>query len=147
MTTDAVRAMIREVLAEELSRIARERAPSSQTEEIVSVNSDEELQSLVLHILKLSRDKTMRDKIIKGEHVFRLCNNSSQSKALPSIKKETTSQQGLDDAVQIEDGFLSERRVEALPPGTRIIRLGPGVRFTPLARDRLRRRKIAVERI
>ena len=46
----------------------------------------------------------------------------------------------------IERGLLSERQVDRLPRGTARVRLGPGVRLTPLARDRLRRRGISIER-
>jgi len=137
MTSDAVRSLIREVLAEELRRVGRERAPAStRTEEIVSINSNEDLQALVQQILKHSRDKTMRDRIAQGDYVF-------------VLEKTTgaTSPHSRDGVVQIEKGFLSERRIEALPAGTRLVLLGQGVRFTPLARDRLRQRKIAVERI
>ena len=46
----------------------------------------------------------------------------------------------------IERGLLSERHVDRLPRETARVRLGPHVRMTPLARDRLRRRGIAIER-
>ena len=46
----------------------------------------------------------------------------------------------------IERGLLSERHVDRLPRKTARVRLGPHVRMTPLARDRLRRRGIAIER-
>ncbi len=148
MTSEAVRSLIREVLAEELGRIARERAPTpTRTEEIVSIKSNEDLQALVQHILKFSRNKSMRDRIAKGDYVFVLENTTDQ----PSTGKTNTikapSPQNRNGVVQIEKGFLSERQIEALPAGTRVVQLGQGVRFTPLARDRLRQRKITVERI
>ena len=46
----------------------------------------------------------------------------------------------------IERGFFSERHAERLPRETARVRLGREVRMTPLARDRLRRRGIAIER-
>lgn len=46
----------------------------------------------------------------------------------------------------IEQGLLTERRVDRLPRETARVRLGRNVRMTPLARDRLRRRGIAIER-
>lgn len=150
MTTDAVRSIIREILAEELPRIAEERKASggvsktSVNEEFVSINSDDDLQSLVQRILKLNQNKSMRDKIARGDHVFRLKNISDGSSVQKTDLPVTVSQ---GDVVQIESGFLSERRVEALPQGTKIVRLGQAVRFTPLARDRLRQRKITVERM
>jgi len=137
MTTDAIRSLIREVLAEELGRVARER---STTKETVSIQTNEDLQTLVRHIVKISRDKSMRDRIAAGDHVFVLDNQSGISAA------ETPAPTS-DDVVQITQGFLSERAIEALPANTRVVQLGHGVRFTPLARDRLRQRKITVERI
>lgn len=46
----------------------------------------------------------------------------------------------------IERGLLSERHVDRLPRETARVRLGPHVRMTPLARDRLRQRGIGIER-
>lgn len=150
MTTDAVRSLIREVLAEELGRLTRERgAKPSPTREVVSIKSDGDLQNLVQHIVKITGNKSIRDRIVRGEHVFVLDNSSGEasrgekSTAAPSISSALTA----GEIVQIKEGFLSERRVETLPAGTRVVQLGRGVRFTPLARDRLRQRKIAVERM
>lgn len=141
MTTDAVRSMIREVLAEELGRVARERtSPSSPTKETVTIKTNEDLQALVRHIVKISRDKSMREKIAAGDHVFVLDTQSGVSVAKTPASNSS-------DVVQITKGFLSERAIEALPANTRVVQLGHGVRFTPLARDRLRQRKITVERI
>ncbi len=137
MTTDAVRSLIREVLAEELGRVARER---STTKETVSIQTNKDLQALVLHIVEIARDKSMRDRIIAGDHVFVLETPSGVSVA-------KTPAPNASDVEQITKGFLSERAIEALPANTRVVQLGHGVRFTPLARDRLRQRKITVERI
>ena len=46
----------------------------------------------------------------------------------------------------IERGLFSERHAERLSRDTVRVRLGREVRMTPLARDRLRRRGIAIER-
>jgi len=137
MTTEAVRSLIREVLAEELARVARER---STTKETVTIKTNEDLQTLVRHIVEIARDKSMRDRIIAGDHVFVL---DSQ----PGVSMAKTPAPNTSDVVQITKGFLSERAIEALPANTRVVQLGHGVRFTPLARDRLRQRKITVERI
>jgi hypothetical protein len=48
---------------------------------------------------------------------------------------------------RIERGIVSERQIEALPEGTRRLAVGKSVRFTPLARDRLRMRGIEIERV
>jgi len=145
MTTDAVRSLIREVLAEELGRLAAERTPpATPSEEIVLVNTNAELNALVQHIIEISRDETMREKITRGDHLFLLGNSPESGQKSEPV---TASAQISEGVVQIEEGFLSERRVETLPPGTRVVMVRQRVRFTPLARDRLRQRKIAVERI
>jgi hypothetical protein len=148
MTTDAVRSLIREVLAEELGRIARERTTTpTSTQEVVSIRSNEDLQALVQHIVEISRDKTMRDRIVSGDHIFVLGSGANSSATGQVNTAASTPELNSSEVVQINEGFLSERRIEALPAGTRVVQLGQGVRFTPLARDRLRQRKIAVERI
>ena len=58
----------------------------------------------------------------------------------------TPSRAGAGHTEVIERGLLSERHAERLPRGTVRVRLGRNVRMTPLARDRLRRRGIAIER-
>ncbi len=144
MTTDAVRSLIREVLSEELGKIARNRTTTaSPGQEVVSIKTNEDLQALVQHVLKISGDKTMRDRIVKGDYIFVLDSPAADRKN----NRASTPSPNISDVVQIKEGFLSERRIEALPANTRVVQLGQGVRFTPLARDRLRQRKIAVERI
>lgn len=153
MTSAAVRSIIREVLAEELKRIGQERAGTGQTcniaptKEVVTVNSDADLQSLVQHILKISHDKTMSDRIARGDHVFILANSPEHLSNILNSRAVSEPSEPQTVTVEIADGYLSERRVDSLPEGTRVVRLAPGVRFTPLARDRLRQRKIAVERM
>jgi len=144
MTTDAVRSLIREVLAEELGRVARERSPTKET---VTIKTNEDLQALVRHIVKISRDKSMREKIAAGDHVFVLDKQSEISATENKVSIASTPSSNPSGVVQITEGFLSERTIEALPASTRVVQLGHRVRFTPLARDRLRQRKITVERI
>ena len=157
MTTDAVRSLIREVLAEELARLRPQRSSSatsssqgsgsSRKEEIVSVTTQDELQAFVQRILKLSRTTSMRDKIARGDYIFRLANQQKPSSDGTENSATSLPAATAGGVVRIDNGFLSERRVENLPPETRVVQLGAGVRFTPLARDRLRQRKIAVERM
>ena len=59
----------------------------------------------------------------------------------------TGAQRTEDHTETIAHGLLSERQVERLPREVTRVRIGRQVRMTPLARDRLRRRGIAVERV
>ncbi len=43
-------------------------------------------------------------------------------------------------------GFVSEKQIDQLPAGTTVLTVGRSVRFTPLAKDRLRAKKITIER-
>ena len=64
----------------------------------------------------------------------------------PSSPAASGSSQAAGHTEVIERGLLSERQVDRLPRETTRVRLGRNVTMTPLARDRLRRRGIAVER-
>ena len=66
--------------------------------------------------------------------------------ASPSSPAATGSPEATGHTEVIEQGLLTERRVDRLPRGTARVRLGSNVRMTPLARDSLRRRRIAIER-
>jgi hypothetical protein len=110
-------------------------------EETVSIASDAELARFVARLMELARDGEARREIAEGRHVFRLGRDAgdaaraAQSPAAPAPR-----------AVRIEAGVVSERQVDALPDGTTALALGRAVRLTPLARDRLKARGIAVER-
>jgi hypothetical protein len=140
-----IRTLIREVLGEELARLKSERsvapAPRPQVrEETVAISSDSELACFVSRLLDLTRDGEMRRSIAEGRYVFRL-GAKSQPAANPASPAAPQMQ-----TVRIDKGFLSERQIDALPLGTTQLAVGKAVRFTPLARDRLKARGIALER-
>lgn len=145
MADPAIAALIREVLAEELARIAREKAPSgaassSVREEHVTISSDADLQAFARQMLKHAADPKARQDIEQGRLVFRLASGTAQAPrhAEPtSVGSETT----------IESGIISERQVDRLPKDTKKLRITKHVRLTPLARDRLRHRGISIERM
>ena len=133
MTSEAVRAIIREVLAEELQRIK----PRPQArEERVPIASDADLAAFVARILALAGDEAARREIEEKRHVFRLA--SAERTASPAKQ--------MAHAPRIEAGMVSERQIDALPPGTVHLVIARSVRLTPLARDRARARGITVER-
>ena len=65
---------------------------------------------------------------------------------LPFSPAASGSSEAVGHTEVIERGLLSERQVDRLPRETTRVRIGRNVTMTPLARDRLRRRGIAVER-
>ena len=135
MTSETVRAIIREVLAEELRRF---KPRPDVREERVTIASDADLAAFAARLLELFRDDQARRDIEEKRHVFRLAsalNEGAVSPAKPVAQLQ-----------RIEAGMVSERQIDALPPGTTQVILGANVRLTPLARDRARARGITFER-
>jgi hypothetical protein len=141
-------AIIREVLAEELRRITTGRetgsAPRPQVrEELVSIACDGDLAAFVARLIDLTRDGHARREIEDKRHVFRLAPGAS----LPVMAERLSSPaKPVAQVSRIESGMVSERQIDALPPGTTQVIIGASVRLTPLARDRARARGISVER-
>ena len=145
MTDPAIAALIREVLAEELARIAREKAPAGHAapavrEEHVAIAKDGDLQKFARQVLAYAADPKARADIEQGRLVFRLAERGAST----ITAAEPASPGGI---ATIETGILSERRVDRLPKDTRKLQVGKRVRMTPLARDRLRQRGISIERM
>ncbi|MBC6416328.1 MAG: hypothetical protein GDA47_00655 [Rhodospirillales bacterium] len=138
-----IRSLIREVLAEELAKLGGHGAKPPR-EEQVSIANDRDLASFVQRLLQMSRNGETRAAIEQGRLVFRLVR--AECAAAPAPVPHSPSSQRI-DSQRIDRGFVSERRVDALPPGTSLLQVGKAVRFTPLGRDRLRQRGIAIERI
>ncbi len=143
--------LIREVLAEELARIRSEKknaggsAPGAARvrEEQVSIAGDGDLQAFVRRILSMAEKPEERRGLMAGEIVFRLAGRPGGGE---------TGSPGCGQAAggpleRIERGLISERQVDQLPAETSVLQLGKDVRMTPLARDRLRRRGIRIERM
>ena len=161
-TDPAVAELIREVLAEELARLR-----ADVREERVRIADDADLAAFARRVLAMADDRPTRGALESGRLVFRLDAGAGSATGtagtLGSGGRRVRGGRGPDDVTgsppspvsahdssrhteTIESGLLSERHVDRLPRGTARVRLGPGVKLTPLARDRLRRRGIAIER-
>lgn len=140
-----LRSLIREVLSEELGRLRPDMAPAPPhvTEEVVSIRSSSDLNDFARRILSLAQDGRVRADILEGRHRFSL----SRHAAVP-LQAHHPAAPAPNRAPRPEflSGMVSERDVATLPQGTRSVRVGAAVKFTPLARDELRRRGIDVER-
>ena len=142
MTDPAITALIKEVLAEELQRIGRDRhssAPENRREEVVKIATSDDLMAFAQRVLRIADDRNSRSDLEKGRLVFRLADQAS-----PASGGSTAP--GTANTISIESGVISERQVNGLPKGTERLFLGKQVRLTPLARDRLRQRGIKIER-
>ncbi len=134
-----IRSLVRQVLAEELAKL-RPAANAPRREEEVRIADDSDLQRFVRRLLQMSADGGTRRAIEEGRLVFRL----SRGKA-PTGGAQASGRPAAGSA-RIDKGFVSERQIDALPPGTTLLQVGKAVRFTPLGRDRARQLGIAIER-
>ncbi len=158
-----LRSMIREVLAEELRALkASGGGAGGVHRETVPLASDHDLNAFVRRIVQVAADPSKRDAILSGRHVFSL---GAQVVAappyvapsfvptpmplapMPQIAQSAPLPVNGPVRQQFSNGLLTEKDVEALPDGTRVVSVGKSVRFTPLARDELRRLNIKIERI
>lgn len=130
--------MIRQILAEELAKVTAP-AGGQVREEVVRIASDADLAAFTSRLLALSRDPQARREIEAGRWVFRLGDAPAPSMTAPPAAP-------LQRTARIERGFVGERQVDALAEGVTVLQVTKAVRFTPLARDRLRQRGIAIER-
>lgn len=143
MHQDELRQLIREAITAELGRDAGRRLLARESrQEIVSIGSDAELASFVHRLLDMADDPTTRDDIRAGRLKFKLAGGAShRSSEVKQVPPAPSPQQ-----VRLTPAFLTEKQVDALPEGTTVVTVGNGTRLTPLARDRLRSKKIRIER-
>ena len=142
---EALRTVIRELLAAELAALRRqgrgashEPAPGQKPaikEESVPVASTEALTAFARRICALAQDARAREEIESGRRIFR-------PQDIPAG--------GADSAAgtmqtHFDKGLVGERQIASLAPGG-CIRAGKRVCFTPLALDEIRRRRIRIER-
>jgi hypothetical protein len=145
MTSESVRAIIREVLAEELQRFKAGSgagvAPRPQVrEERVHDRLRRRSRRLRRPAAGADQRRPGRREIEDQRHVFRLAPGPAPSERAASPARPVV------HAARIDKGMVSERQIDALPPGTSQLVIGKSVRLTPLARDRARARGINLER-
>ena len=146
MAKDELRAVIRELLVAELKAIGHDlpggsAAPTTQVrEESIAIRSDADLQALVHRVLELAKDPETRAELEAGRHRFRLAGASPSAGSIGASG-------GTVPGERIERGLVTERLIAKLPEGLSVLQVGKTVRFTPLAKDELRRRGIAIERM
>ena len=140
-----LRATIRQILSEELAALRKEPALPAQTRnEVVSIRTNAELAVFVRRLLSLVQDSRLRADIEAGRHVFRLATGGpAPVKAHEPLSPSPSARLG---PVRFETGLITEKEVASLPDDLRSLGIGKAVRFTPLARDELRRRGVRIER-
>lgn len=147
-----VAALVREVLAEEVARLRAEkgaRAAGAGTvrEERVRIRNDADLRDFAARVLAMAEEAEARRALAAGRIVFRLDGAAPESGGRPASTGSGSRTAGSGTTETVEGGLFSERQAERLLPETTRVRLGRNVKMTPLARDRLRRRGIVIERV
>lgn len=107
-------------------------------EERVDVSSAFALSSFVERILVLSKDHAFVKAFRKGK--WRFVPDTSPTTTMSPANGHTSIEK-----VSFSKGLIGEQQVDALPDGCEL-HLGKRVQLTPLARDRLRQKNIAVIR-
>jgi len=143
-----LRALIRELLVQEIAALGGANgaipAPAPFREETVAIRTDAELSAFVTRILAIADDPGLRKDIAAGRYRFRL---SESRPPQPDAHQPAAPVQAAQPAkIRFERGLMTEKDVARLPDSASAISIGKTVRFTPLARDELRRRAIKIER-
>ncbi len=143
MHSNEIRALIREVLEEEIGKIKRtQRHTGPRPAEKVAIGGDNDLNAFARKIASLCSDATIRQQLMSGEHQFTLVKTSTNgANYAPATPNSTSS------TVTYGKGLLNEKTIDALPDGVNTIHAGPRACFTPLARDRMRQRGIALKKV
>ena len=150
-----LRALIREILAEELAAI-RSGAGGAPAVERVRIADNRDLTAFARDLLERASDPRFAAAVRDGSVVFALEGGSA---AAPAIRAETPRYAAppaeyaapvttVPPAVpELTKGLITERDIAAIPEGQTRLRVARNSRLTPLAGDEARRRKIRIERM
>ncbi|HIE85672.1 MAG TPA: hypothetical protein EYG52_14035 [Pseudomonadales bacterium] len=118
---------------------------SKVTEETVSINSNQDLERFVRRIVSISQDRSMREAIETGRHVFRL--RPAKGVAVGANDDFLSPAANTSAAVSFEQGLVTEKQAMNIPEHIKTVRVAKGVRLTPLASDVIRRSGKTIERL
>ena len=144
MERSEIRTLIQSVLREELGKLRIKNTKRQSTrQEHVRIANDQDLSVFVKRLATLCRDEQMRHDIAEGALSFRLDDGT-----LSTSGAERSPAEGAHSgkSAGFEKGFINERQIDALDEDTKVVVISKAVRFTPLAKDRLRQRGIRIER-
>lgn len=144
-----LRALIREILAEELAAI-RSGAGGAPAVERVRIADNRDLTAFARDLLERASDPRFAAAVRDGSVVFALEGGSA---AAPAIRAAPPAEYAapvttVPPAVpELTKGLITERDIAAIPEGQTRLRVARNSRLTPLAGDETRRRKIRIERM
>ncbi|ABM56445.1 hypothetical protein [Verminephrobacter eiseniae] len=142
-----LRALIREILVEELAAL-RAAPAATPACEMVDVHSDEALMAFARDLLGRANDPEFVRCVQSGQHRFTLAPTVAQppgQRPAPAASFTLVASAPA-EAPRFEKALVTERDVAAIPRDQSRIRLARNTRLTPLASDELRRRGIRIER-
>ncbi|MDC1287750.1 hypothetical protein N8198_07685 [Gammaproteobacteria bacterium] len=140
MHSQEIRALIREVLEEEVRNLKQTAIqPATET---VAIDSDSDLNAFARKLATLCKDTTVCQQLLNGQRQFKLTTGNKHGSSRQHATTNNSS-----NTMTFEKGLLNEKSIDALPDGTRIINVGPNAHFTPLARDRMRQRGITLKKV
>lgn len=137
-----LRQTIRRLVLEELaSRDPGSRTSSSPREEMVAINSDQDLAGFVGRLIGMVKNERLRADIESGRYVFRLNRRGggtlSTGVAAPAFGR----------TIRLQGKLVSEKQVRGLDDDIAVLEVAKDVRFTPLASDALRQAGIKIKRV
>ena len=146
--------MIRSILIEELAEkgvLAKNsvKLPAGSKpevrEEVVAIQSDRDLASFVHRLLEITKNERARADVESGRHVFRLDHGSATNLSTHFHKDFPPRASG--QSAAFDNGLVTEKQIHSLPDDVTVVKIGRGVRLTPLAGDAIRRACIKIERV
>lgn len=151
-----IRALIKEVLAEELASLRAELAHDAAIE-VVKVDTSADLSRFALSVLGRADDPGFVSALRNGRLHFEPVRDAGTLEPLerlppvvmrtPVTKQPATLVATIPPRVsELSKGLITERDLAAVADGERRLRIKKTARLTPLAKDEARRRGIRIER-
>ena len=154
-----LRALIREVLAEELAALRLGDEPTGPLTQTVALQNDSDLMAFVADLLQRATDPQFLRDVSSGQLQFSLGETAGCQPLAPRtalvhapVASHPSAPYTLVAStpafpLEMRKPIITERDVAALPRDQQRLRIDKKSRLTPLAADELRSRGIKVERI
>ncbi|VDC23392.1 hypothetical protein [Pseudogemmobacter humi] len=146
-----LRALIRDLLSEEIAALRAEILGGTQAER-VAVGNEAELTAFALNIARRAQDPGFVSALEAGRIRYAPAHTAAYAPALvPAAAPRAAPPAALVATVppsvpELRKGLITERDIAAVPEGEPRLRITKTARLTPLAGDEARRRGIRIER-
>ena len=135
----ALRDEIRAILREEIAALRTAAGPAVPAIERVRIASSGELNRFAQDLVRRAEDPEFSARIARGDLMFDLVDTTVTGVPMVSGQPRRAPE-------AIDKSLITERDIAGFGSAVRSLRIGPGSRLTPLARDEARRRGIRIER-